>query len=305
MHFSKINLSVDDQIAHLASKNLSIPDAERARRYLTNIGYYRLKAYAIPFYILGTKSFHSHVCFDDILRLYIFDRKLRSLLLDALDRIEIAVRSVISNTMCEQHGPHWFLDRKNFSPWFQDPKNSHGFGRFYREIEKATHKNEPALCNPSCKHYYQNYSHPPVPPSWIIAETLTMGSWSRVFSGLRKTKYKKIIAGHFGFDQKDFASWTHALTLVRNICAHHQRFWNRNLPPKAQNVAKYTHRGINPGKAPYCNLAIVFAFLCSFTNASSWNVRLAELLEECPLDIHEHMGFPRKWQEISFWNFGG
>lgn len=305
MHFSKTNLTVDDQIAHLASKHLSIPDPERAGRYLTNIGYYRLKAYAIPFYTPGTKIFRDEVGFDDILSLYIFDRKLRVLLLDALDRIEIAVRSVVSNVMSEQGGPHWFQDQGNFSPKFRDPKNRYGLRRFHKEIENSTHKKEPSLRNPSCRHYYHNYSSPSFPPSWVIAETLTMGTWSRVYSGLRKTKYKKKIAGHFGFDKNDFASWTHALTLVRNICAHHQRFWNRNLPPKARNVAKYTHRGIDLSRPPYCNLAMAFAFLSSFTNASSWNVRLAELLEQCPLDIHEHMGFPRRWQKICFWNFGG
>ena len=155
MHFSKPNLSVDDQISHLVAKNLDIPDPDRARRYLTNIGYYRLKAYAIPFYIPGTKSFQPDVRFDDILSLYIFDRKLRVLLLDALDRIEIAVRSVISNVMCEQEDPHWFLDQGNFGPKFIAPNNSHGLKKFHKEIENATHKKAPDRRNPSCKHHYQ------------------------------------------------------------------------------------------------------------------------------------------------------
>jgi len=295
MHFSKPNLSIDDQIAHLESKHLSIPDKHRARRYLTNIGYYRLKAYAIPFYVPGTKTFVPEISFDHVLNLYIFDRKLRVLLMDALDRIEISVRCVISNVMSEHCGPHWFMEAENFSPKFQtqNGKKLNGFQQFHKEIERGTCKKRQNLRNPSCRHYYETYTRPEYPPSWIISETLTMGTWSKIFSGLRKTKYKKKISEHFGFDQKDFAAWIHALTLIRNICAHHQRFWNRNLPPKATQVAAYTHEDIDLSKPPYCNIAMTYAFLCSITNASAWNIRLSDLLEECPLDIHEHMGFPR------------
>ena len=78
IHFNKPPLPVEEQVKLLQSRGLIVPDSQRASRYLLSIGYYRFSAYCIPFeYCRGEiHQFNANVNFDDVLELYIFDRKL-------------------------------------------------------------------------------------------------------------------------------------------------------------------------------------------------------------------------------------
>ncbi|NJB66452.1 abortive infection bacteriophage resistance protein [Desulfobaculum xiamenense] len=305
MNYDKPALTLDDQLAHLRGKGLHIPDEDRAKRYLTTIGLFRLKSYAPPFHAKGNKVFAPGTTFDDLLDLYIFDRKLRALALDALDRIEIAVRSVISNTMSTREGAHWFLERDCFDSRFSSPNGDGGKSRFelfIKELRRCTRADRDEA-HPACRHYFETYETPGLPPSWIVGEVASMGVWSRVYSALRRTKYKKLIAGTFGFDHKDFGGWIHELSILRNQCAHHQRIWNRSLPPKARNVDAYTHPKIAP-HTPYAKFAMIYAMLCAFTNDSEWNRKFHALVEASPVDMHAASGFPQGWEREEFWRLG-
>lgn len=294
--FAKPTLSVDRQLHFLKQKGLNIPDEERAKRYLIDIGLFRLKPYRKMFYAPGDKHFRPDVSFDDILSLYIFDRKLRVLAFDALERIEIAIRSVISNVMCDARGPHWFMDSSNFNPTFQ----GNNYNSFLGLVANCTGRADPDRRNPSCEQYYANFTDPDLPPSWVIIEVLSMSTWSKVYSGIRKTRYKKRISEYFDFNKDDFGNWIHALSIIRNICAHHDRLWNRIPKPIATSVEQYTHAGI-PLNRSYTNFAMIFSFLCRLSSSPRWNEKLFDLVEDAIIDIHVTMGFPVYWYEFDFW----
>lgn len=42
-------------------------------------------------------------------------------------------------------------------------------------------------------------------------------------------KTRRAIAAAYGVDEQVLASWLRHLSLVRNICAHHSRLWNRDF----------------------------------------------------------------------------
>lgn len=91
MGFNKPALSLLAQVKLLKSRGLIINDDQRVIRYLEHIGYYRLSAYMIPFYNdKKVHQFKESTSFDDLLNLYIYDRKLRLLLLEAIERIEVS-----------------------------------------------------------------------------------------------------------------------------------------------------------------------------------------------------------------------
>lgn len=302
MRYTKPALSLAEQVAYLRDKRLVISDENYANRYLSTIGLFRLKSYAAPFYEKGTRVFRTGTSFEDLLALYVFDRKLRLLALDALDRIEIAVRSAISNVMSEQAGPHWFLDAENFSDRFVTRRGRDGrtaYEHLVQTIRYAT-RQDSRTGHPDCQKYHEIFCEPDVPPSWIVAEVLTMGTWSKLYPGIREKRYRRQIAKRFEFRHDDFEGWIHELTNLRNHCAHHQRVWNRTLAPRAKNVANYTHRGIEP-HTPYAKFAMIYAFLCSFTNDSSWNRKFYDLVGECPVDIYAASKFPRQWERQPFW----
>jgi len=295
MEYRKTAFSLEQHLELLSNKGLVVPDKDRAQRYLQSIGYYRLSAYFSPF--LTDNTFKDGCLFDDILALYIFDRKLRQLAMDALERIEVAFRTVISNKMSQSHGPHWFLNGSLFKRGYID---SGDHKKLINQIGYATGKNNHSGRTTACQHYYKTYTSPPYPPSWVITEVLTMGNWSRIYKEL-KTKYQKRISTFFAYENTDLETWIHALTLIRNNCAHHNRLWNHPLPPKAKNIATYTYSGI-PLNRPYTQFTLIQAFLKTYTHNPTWSKRLSELLSKCPLDIHEHMKFPENWEEIPFWD---
>lgn len=302
MKFNKPAYTTDQHIELLESRGLRFLDYDRAKRYLLTIGYYRLSAYFLPFQV-APNQFKEETTFTDVLNLYIFDRKLRLHVMDALERIEVAIRSVLSDTLSNYYDPHWYTNEQIFKESFLEIQPHRGKSQykiFRNKIIFHTGKNNHSNRNPSCKHYYEVYSDPELPPSWMIVEVLPMGTWSRVYENIKKGKIRQKVSKFFSFKTNDFAGWLHALTLIRNNCAHHSRFWNSTFPPKAKKIAKYTHAGI-PLDTPYANLALIHAFLSSFTRNATWSKKLHSLLQECPLDIHQHMMFPDDWDEIPFW----
>ena len=80
MRFSKPPLSHDAQLDLLQQRGLVIDDRRRALHYLSQLNYYRLGAYWLPFESdHNSHEFHSGTTFEQVLNLYIFDRELRLL----------------------------------------------------------------------------------------------------------------------------------------------------------------------------------------------------------------------------------
>lgn len=116
LHYDKPPLALDELVGRLSDRGLQIPDPDRAGRYLRHIGYYRLSPYTIPFQ-QGRPDhiFRDGTAFDDVLDLYVFDRALRLLVMDALERVEVAVRAALTDHMSTSYGdPHWYLDASHF-----------------------------------------------------------------------------------------------------------------------------------------------------------------------------------------------
>jgi abortive infection bacteriophage resistance protein len=113
--FNKPPLNLPDQFGRLISRGLNVPDRATVAHYLSHIGYYRLSGYALSFQVGGTgpdrHDFKPGVTFDAILDRYVFDRKLRLLVMDAIERIEISVRAALSNVIAPRHGAHWYMSK--------------------------------------------------------------------------------------------------------------------------------------------------------------------------------------------------
>src|ERR1044071_2992316 len=84
--FEKPPFSIDAQLERLNSRGIVIQDRNAARHYLSYISYYRFCGYAIEFegeLINGEKQYRSGTTFEQVLDCYVFDRKLRLLVIDA------------------------------------------------------------------------------------------------------------------------------------------------------------------------------------------------------------------------------
>lgn len=299
MEFTKPALTVEEQLDLLIQRGLSVPNREHALHYLQYIGYYRLSGYTRPLQAKTGEEheFKSGVQFEDALKLYIFDRKLRLHVLDAIERIEVAIRAQYSSVMSSKYGAHWYLDPASFKDGFDHEQ-------FMRLIEDQIRldSEQPGRRDVFIDHYFKKYTKPKLPPGWMVFEVLSLGAMSKLFSCLKRED-KKVIAKAFGLNHPTFKSWAHSLSALRNISAHHGRLWNRVFGVMPTRYGHLKEIGHFPSRF-YAQAVVVKTMLDAIATDSNWSVRLKGLLNEHPeIDPHA-MGFPDDWQKYEFWVAG-
>jgi abortive infection bacteriophage resistance protein len=289
--YAKPALSPQDLLGHVVSRGITITDGARALHALETIGYYRLLVYMRPLQrrdVDGTRRFEAGTTFEDVLALYDFDRKLRLLCMEAVERIEVALRTAIVSEVAVVHGAHFYLDAHHFVA----PHACEGFQAAVRK-EATRH--------PASRHYLRRYCDPPLPPVWVAMEAVTFGTLSHLFSNL-SLALRRSIATRFAFDEVVLSSWFRSLTHLRNVAAHHARLWNASLTVDKPVVAKRLRAEFGPVSTTFFARAVaVTALLTSVDPASGWKLRLRRLMDE-NRHVDEHaMGFPEGWRSREFW----
>lgn len=204
--FNKPPLSTEHQIKLMRSRGLIIHDCEEAARQLSFISYYRLSGYAIFFENQNQgkreHQFKSGTSFNDIMNLYNFDRLLRLLVMDAIECIEVAVRTQICQHLSmAYYDSHWYLRKEIFNENFK-------FEKFLEDCQFEFSKSREIFA----RHYKDNYIDPILPPDWMLIEILSLGTWSVLYQNIKDRKYKKQIAEAFDLSPIELKSWLHSLT---------------------------------------------------------------------------------------------
>ena len=113
--YNKPPTTYEQQIQLLEQRGMLVPDKPSAQHYLSHINYYRLGAYWLPFEAdHDNHSFQKGTNFDQVLDLYVFDRELRLLVMDAIERIEVSIRTQWAYHFSHKYGPHALLDEAIF-----------------------------------------------------------------------------------------------------------------------------------------------------------------------------------------------
>lgn len=256
--YDKTPLTFEQQLDLLESRELIITDRERALNYLKEISYYRLSAYFLPYQSLKD-MFNEGITFNIIIETYSFDRELRLLIFDCIERIEVAVRTqMIYNMAMYYNDSHWQDNRYLFvAPYINkigirvDP-----YDDLQKIIAKAKCARTPEVF---IKHYVEKYGSPLNPPSWMCLELLTVGELSHLYNGLKFNADKKRIADFFNLHFTVFTSWLHTLAYIRNLCAHHSRLWNRELAIVPDKLQKPSGAWISE---QFNNNRRLFYFIC-------------------------------------------
>lgn len=317
MIYKKKPLTVEQQINKLQSRGLKIHNRIVAANYLSNISYYRLRAYTYPFQDNFNETndhrfLRNDVSFQDIIDLYCFDRRLRALIFNAIEKIEIAVRTKITYAYSvESDNSHWFNDSTLFKNDSYTYNKSEGFERSkYKKLindigNEINRSNEDFI-----KHYKSKYSDPVLPPSWMTLEVLSFSSLSRLFKLLRKDNVKNKIAKQFGINKAEILeNWLHAISDLRNCCAHHSRIWNRRfivqvmLPYNSDFpfMKKNVITNIKQNKL-FAILSCIKYILDIVSPQSEFKNNLLVVIGSGGklLTLRE-MGFPADWESLEVW----
>lgn len=297
LRFSKPPLSIDEQVALLVKRGLNVPDKAKAAHYLNFIGYYRLSGYWRYFADptdAARERFRADTNFDQILDPYIFDRKLRALLMDAFERIEVAAKATISQEACTAHGAFWLDEPKNFD------HESHA--DLKKAILEAVGARDAKPQHLFIGHFYNKYSDD-VPPSWMVVETISFGLASRIYKNSRGELQTKV-ANQFGLHRTVMQSWLHALAFGRNVCAHNCRVWNRTFTIKPKIPRKYEKEWPEASHDRlYILCCIIQELMTVIADGSDWHTRLRELIASRGALPLRSMGFPDDWEAAATWGF--
>ncbi len=283
----------------LKKRGLIIPDNANSSHYLKHIGYYHLSAYMVSLQ-RGDRTSERHdfiegTTLGDILSIYIFDRKLRLLIMDAVERIEIAVKSVIINEMCIPYGSHWYMNHEYFA-------NKFGHRGFLETVQNDINhgENSSRIRNISIRHYYENYSSPSMPPLWMVFEALTFGKMSKIYTGLKHADQKRI-ATAFEMPVPVLRSWLRSTSYIRNLCAHHSRVWNRVFTIKPLATSQFYSEEFTLNTKFYAQAVMLNILMHRISPETVWDDRLKSLFAEYPDIDKRKMGFPDDWENRDVW----
>ncbi|WP_018867180.1 MULTISPECIES: Abi family protein [unclassified Thioalkalivibrio] len=325
--FSKPSLTVEEQLQLLKDRGLTILDDGRAQLLLEVVSLFRLSPYMRPFQHEGNPDhqFHDGTSLRQVVTVYRFDRELRNLVMDALERVEVAVRATISNRMAPLFGPHWYLDRSHFKDGYSHDRlireltqiMTNESERFDREVQKINSSQvEPSIKQHRIEHrkrdnyfryYGETYGSPELPPSWAMLEELSLGQLSHLYKGIARDNDRKRIAKRFDLPQEVLGSWLHTFTFVRNCCAHHSRLWNRELsiPPRLPKSGAWAQS--HPSNKPrtdrrlFTVLLMLAHLMTRISPDSQWRQRFESLISDYPGIPLPAMGMPEDWRSHPVW----
>jgi len=302
MKFEKPPLLVNDQIGILLGRGMTGDLAIMAAR-LESVSYFRLSGYSYPFRKTDPANpggllddFRPNTSFEEVWGRYVFDRHLRLVVMDAIERIEVAVRTQLANLHGHRHTVFGYATNPEALPSIDTKQRL----RFLDDLADQFEKSK----EPFVTHFKNKYGdcHNCL-PVFMACEVMTFGAVLTFHRGCHQEIRAKI-ASRFGVHHTVLDSWLLALNTVRNICAHHGRLWNRELgtKPKVPNKApEWNDPVVIPNNRVFGILTICKYCLDRFAPQSNWASRVVQLLADNPSVPLVSMGFPPQWRESPIW----
>jgi abortive infection bacteriophage resistance protein len=214
----KTPATISEQLSKLQERRLIIEDVQKAYRTLETINYYRLVHYFAVFLEDNGEYYREGTRFSDAIRLYEFDRKLRTEILVVLEAIEIAARAAISNFHAVRYGAIGYLKESSFD-------RRHNHRQFIGKIERMIDKNSDLVF---VKHHIDKYNGKL--PLWVMMEMFSFGMLVFFLQDMHRDDKKLIARHYFELDYRLIENWLENLADLRNHCAHYNRVYGNQLP---------------------------------------------------------------------------
>ena len=318
--YAKPFLPVSEQVELLRDRGMETGPSGEAEALLRRVGYYRLSAYWYPYRIRHsaesgeievTSAVEPGTSLRAIEQIYDFDAQVRSLLLEAVEAIEVAIRFRVGHTLGFRHR---FAHRRRDSldPCFtgepqSDSSAACGHDEWLREYELQEGRSQEEFV----RHFRQAYG--PHLPVWVATEVMSFGTLRRLYLGTAEQDRRLIAtafdlftvtgAGDFGL----LSNWLEHIRHLRNLCAHQSRIWNRSFTAElasSSNVSELEHLDRRSRHRLYGSVAVLTYLMARIDQRSDWSRRMIELLQRQSdlLGLRlETMGFPEGWESQEIW----
>jgi abortive infection bacteriophage resistance protein len=293
MKYTKPPLTYQAQADLLIARGLIADKADLVEK-LRAVNYYRLSGYLYPFRN-PDDTFHPGTTLDQVWRRYTFDRQLRLLVLDAIERVEVAVRTSLVYHHSHTYGAFGYMDGQTLPNL---SKNE--FTLLQGKLGHVVRQSKDNFVEHFQLQYGDKHSDLPL---WMLAELMSFGMMFTFFRGVNK-QIKRDIARDYAVAFGVLESWLHSLNAVRNMCAHHARLWNRTLGVKPL-IPKKDPQWHEPvpisNDQIFCILTLLQYILKIVAAQSQWAQRLTNLFDRYPDISLNRMGFPEDWKACEIW----
>lgn len=291
----------EEQLELLKARLLVIEDEAFAKHCLVHCNYYRLIAYRGPIYDRGAERFTDGATFNRLWDFYTFDRDLRRLLLEGSKGLEISVRATWSYVLAHEDGPQAFENRDIHKESRDPTKDWHG------DLLKRL-DDDLTQCEDGSRHRAKGEAGGQRrPPIWACSEAMSFGLLSAFVGLLGPYALKKRIAEPYGLSPDIFTPLVYQISVLRNLCAHHVRIWDRpltvtlTLPAVAGPADMVGSLNREIQKRLYNTFVMMTHVERTINPSSTWPKRLVRLIETQKFDAPDMLGFPKQWQKLPIW----
>jgi abortive infection bacteriophage resistance protein len=299
VNYSKPAIKIADQIAQLRRRGMIILPEDRAEHYLAQISYYRLAGYWWTMQSSTTAhTFRPGSRFATVIQRYDFDRELRLIVLDMVERIEVAIRTHLIYYMSLAYGSHWFEERRY-------ARNKRHFTNNLKQIEEEVRRSREPFISVHRKKYANDPRNPPV---WKSFEVISLGLLSKMYSNIKpRLPEKDTIAQQLGLPNHTFLlSWLRNISVIRNTAAHHSRLFRKGFSQQPTLPTKLHNPWIDEASLPSANT--VYATLCcmkyllwTISPHNRFPQRLGELFVKYPDVLPGDIGMKVDWRKQPLW----
>lgn len=246
--YPKQILTIAQQVQSYIDAGMEVTSREDVEKALKSVGFYRLRGYSFHLYDNVAKKYVPGTKFNDIFQLYLFDRELSALVFSMISKIEVALRVHLVEALLV-HGDALILQDSSI---FKEKK-------MYWQNMSAIASEIARSNDVFIKHNFDN--HDGEVPVWAAVEVLSFGTLSKIIKNLKtgtgsaysilaaNYRYKSRKGNLVNPSQKMLASWVQGVSVLRNMCAHNSRIYNRTIhtTPEILDADKVTPPPVHNG----------------------------------------------------------
>ena len=296
--YTKEHKTFQEQLEKLLERNLVVSNRQYALSKLEHINYYRLSAYFLPYQYKkesqNANLFLPDTAFEEVIRLYYFDTELRKIIFEAIEAIEIYLRTQIAYYHSQKYGAFGYLEISNLRTNYQKE-----FDALHEDIIKEKERSKEVFI----KHFQEKYNTSDL-PIWSVVEIISFGSLSKLFMLLQESEQNNVIAKMGNINKVVFFKWFKALSSIRNACAHHSRLWNKTLGVSFEvprNNPAFAPLSQSSKKVFFALSVIKYILACIGEDEIDFKNKIQQLFQKYPHVGKHAMGFVENWEELEIW----
>lgn len=284
--------TIDEQIVILQSRSLTIEDEAEAKKFLLQNNYYRVSGYSLT--LRKNDVFVKSATFRNIEDIYNFDHEFRHIILHHIETIEVQIKSIYTYEFTRVYGPFGYLNSKNFTDQLKHKKIIH----------KSNEQKKRQLAHEAYLKHFVNDLHQPI-PFWAYVDLLTISDISFLYA-ISEQPLKVTVAQHFGLimnrGSEILGQYMHSMTIIRNLCAHGSRIYNRLFEQKPslnkkEKALLICRKDGTIDNAHFFGFFLIMKRLLPAKNFSEMKEAIVTLSMKYPFVRLDYYGFPDNWNE--------